>query len=82
MDSSHTAPVTAEKLTAEAAKHRFLESLEQCSPTGWLREHPWACVGVGLFAGFVMGSGRSRRDLMATLVGGELATLVGHLLRK
>lgn len=82
MDHPHTAPVTGEKLSTEQAKRRLLESLDRCSPTGWLREHPWSCVGIGLFAGFVMGSGRSRRDLMATLVGGELATLVGHLLRK
>src|SRR3569833_4617773 len=52
MDHPPTAP-----LPTDEAKARLLEAVDRCSPTHWLRAHPWGSVAVGLLSGFILGCG-------------------------
>lgn len=67
MDHTRLAP-----LTAEQAKRRLLEAAVHCSPSFWLRAHPWGGVAIGFFSGAILGSGRRRRDYLVSFIVSEL----------
>ena len=77
MDHPPTAP-----LTTEEAKARLLEAVDGCSPTHWLRAHPWGSVAVGLLSGFILGSGRKRADWLAPIIVSELAYYLEHAIKQ
>lgn len=74
MDSPPIAPLTAEKpATAEEAKERLVVALDRCSPTHWVRAHPWGSIGIGFLGGYILGTGRITPTVL-----NELAYYLAH----